>query len=167
MTTRHAARRGTLGVDKAGVFRIQLQRQFPYSPAQVWQWIVDPDRLARWLPGCRIDTEVGGEVCFDFGEEGTATGAVLAVTPPGARGALTHTWVWEGVPESTVRWTVTGTAEGSELTLVHSELVREPAADFATGWHVMLDSLELDLAGEPTDPAWQDLPAIAELYQQS
>ncbi|APU19495.1 SRPBCC domain-containing protein [Actinoalloteichus sp. GBA129-24] len=169
MTTRHTARRGTLGISEDGTFRIHLERRLPYAPALVWEWIVDPDRLARWLPGCRIDPVVGGEVHFDFGEEGAATGTVLEVTPPGAEGGLTHTWVWEGVPDSTVRWTVAAgdAGEGSVLTLVHSEVLREPAADFAVGWHVMLDALELIMAGEPTDAAWGAMEEIAGLYQSS
>ncbi|ASO19063.1 uncharacterized protein YndB with AHSA1/START domain [Actinoalloteichus hoggarensis] len=169
MTTRHASRRGTLGVTEDGRFRVHLERRLPYTPALVWEWIADPGRLARWLPGSRIDATVGGEVRFDFGEEGTATGTVLEAVPPGADGRLTHTWVWAGVPESTVRWTVTAgdAGEGSVLTVVHSEVLREPAADFAAGWHVMLDALELIMAGDPADAAWGAMEEIAGLYPSS
>ncbi|WP_407320302.1 hypothetical protein UQW22_07570 [Isoptericola halotolerans] len=38
---------------------------------------------------------------FDFGEEGTATGEVTAVEEPSL---IEHTWVWDGVPDSVVRW---------------------------------------------------------------
>lgn len=47
---------------------------------------------------------------------------------------------------------------------MHGELLPEPAADFATGWHVMLDALALAADGKPTDDAWNAVGEVAELY---
>ncbi|GAA1459908.1 SRPBCC family protein [Nocardiopsis exhalans] len=156
--------RGTLGIGADGAFRIRFERVLAHTPERVWEWITDPERLVLWLPGCTIDPRVGGAVSFDFGDEGAATGVVSEALPPGSKGVLVHTWCWEGVPDSVVRWTLEAVPGGTRLTLVHGELLPEPAADFATGWHVMLDALALAADGKPTDDAWNAVGEVAELY---
>lgn len=166
--------RGTLGIGAGGAFRIRFERVLAHTPERVWAWITEPERLALWLPGCAIDPRVGGAVSFDFGDEGTATGVVSEAVPPGGqgvgehgveeRGVLVHSWCWEGVPDSVVRWTLEAVPEGTRLTLVHAELLPEPAADFATGWHVMLDALALAADGKSADDAWNAVGEVAELY---
>lgn len=163
--------RGTLGIGSDGAFRIRFERVLAHDPERVWVWITDPERLALWLPGCVIDPRVGGAVRFGFGDEGAATGVVSEAVPPGEpgegvgeQGVLVHSWCWEGVPDSVVRWTLEAVPEGTRLTLVHVELLPEPAADFAAGWHVMLDALALAADGKPTDDAWNAVGEVAELY---
>lgn len=153
--------RGTLGIGAEGDFRIRFDRLLPYPPERVWLWLTVPEKLDRWLPGCRIDAVVGGHVTFDFGEEGAATGEVRQLEE--AR-RLEHTWVWEGVPTSQVAWTLEPVEAGTHLSLVHREVLPEPAVDFAAGWHLMLEALELDLAGEPTDKAWERAEEISAMY---
>lgn len=77
---------------------------------------------------------------------------------------LEHTWVWKGVPESRVVWKLEPHDEGTCLTLVHREVLPEPAAEFAIGWHIMLNALKLDLAGRSTDEAWAAMEEIGSLY---
>jgi uncharacterized protein YndB with AHSA1/START domain len=156
--------RGTLGIGDDGTFRIQFVRGFPVTTERLWRWLTDDELLQRWLPGCRIDGRVGGEVLFDFGEEGAATGTVTAAERPDPGGRLVHSWRWDGVPESQVTWELRPHGTGSRLTLTHSEVLPEPARDFATGWHVMLDALTLAEAGEPTDAAWAAMGDVAGLY---
>lgn len=40
----------------------------------------------------------------------------------------------------------------------------EPAREFATGWHVMLDALALAQDDEPTDTAWAAIGEVSGLY---
>lgn len=160
--------RGTLGVGPDGSFQVQFIRDLAQPPEKVWQWLTDPERLDRWLPGCRIEAREGGAVHFDFGEEGAATGEVRRLAAPeGGSGHLEHTWAWEGVPISVVTWQLEPLAEGTRLTLLHRELVEEPAGEFALGWHMMLDSLQLDLQGRPTGPAWANGDELAGIYLSS
>lgn len=157
--------RGTLGVGPDGSFQIQFVRELPHPPEKVWLWLVQPEMLERWLPGCRIEAHPGGAVRFDFGEEGSATGEVTSVAAPdGGPGLLEHTWVWEGVPASAVAWHLEPLAGGTRLILRHRDLVEEPAREFALGWHLMLDALRLDLDGRPTEPAWAAAGDLAGLY---
>lgn len=158
--------RGTLGIEPDGSFGIRFIRTLPKPPEEAWEWIADPAKLQRWLPGSHITARFGGDVSFDFGDEGRATGQVTALSSPQDDTSTTtghfleHTWVWEGVPTSIVTWHFQAVPEGTELTLHHRELVEGPAREFALGWHMILDSLALDVAGLDTDTAWtpnQDL----------
>lgn len=157
------ARRGTLGLDPSGAAQIRFVRRLPVPPERAWQWLTDPELLQRWLPGCRIEPRVGGTAVFDFGEEGAATGEVTAVDAPAS---LVHTWVWEGVPDSVVRWELEADDDGTRLTLTHTDVAAGPAPEFAVGWHVMLDTwvLALDGADDPVGAAWADIEEVAALY---
>lgn len=96
--------RGTLGITADGAFQLRFERHFQRSPSEVWPWLVDPEKLARWLPGCQITASVDGPVVFDFGDEGAATGKVTSLqAPDDGAGHLEHTWEWEGLPISIVR----------------------------------------------------------------
>lgn len=165
MSSNHE-QKGTLGVSDDGAFRLQFTRHFSISVAETWNWIVQPEKLQRWLPGCHIDATVGGKVLFDFGDEGQASGLVSALVAPGGQAELVHSWNWPGLPESVVRWTLTPHGDGTELVLVHSEVSPEPAVDFAIGWHVMLDALGLAADGNSPKEAWEQLETIASWYQQ-
>lgn len=150
-----ASARGTLGIGPDGSFRIHFERRFQHSPQQIWQWLVDPEKLQRWLPGCTIAAHEGGAVLFDFGDEGQASGTVTSLqAPQDSTGHLEHTWEWEGAPTSSVTWQIVATEDGALLTLVHRELIEEPAREFAIGWHMILDALQLDISGSATDDAW-------------
>lgn len=150
-----ASARGTLGIGPDGSFRIHFERRLRQSPQAVWQWLVEPEMLERWLPGCRIADHQGGAVLFDFGEEGQASGTVTSLRAPAeGSGHLEHTWEWEGVPTSSVRWEIVADEDSTLLTLIHRELIEEPAREFALGWHMILDALQLDMLGSATDEAW-------------
>ncbi|WP_051298153.1 SRPBCC domain-containing protein [Brevibacterium album] len=158
---------GTLGVSGDGVFRIHFDRHLAHPVEKVWTALTDDRTRAVWLDGVRIDARPGGTVAYDFGEEGTATGEVLSVHGPSAddpAAELVHTWQWEGVPDSVVTWRLEGGEGGTRLQLTHSELVREPARDFAVGWHIILDSADLHLSGGDPGAAWEAYEEVAGHY---
>ncbi|UED84561.1 SRPBCC domain-containing protein [Streptomyces profundus] len=167
MGERPPAGAGTLGVGANGAFHIRFDRLLRHHPSRVWEALTTPAKLAVWLPGCSIDPRVGGEARFDFGDEGAATGTVLTLRPPtadGGAGELTHSWRWEGLPTSVVTWWVEPAAEGTRLLLDHRELIREPATDFAIGWHLILDALTGCCDGAPPDDAWGGAESLAAHY---
>ncbi|MFW5418069.1 SRPBCC family protein [Nocardiopsis sp. CNT-189] len=167
MTTTPPAGAGTLGIGDDGAFRIRFDRTLRHPVDAVWAALTDPDKLAVWMQGCRIDPRVGGKVRYDFGEEGAATGEVTALRPPGEDGGaaeLEHTWFWDGQPPSVVTWRLERADSGTRLLLTHRELLREPAADFAVGWHVILDVLDRHCAGRLWDDVWDGYGPLAEHY---
>ncbi|MEU3271940.1 SRPBCC domain-containing protein [Saccharomonospora sp. NPDC006951] len=164
MTTAHHF--GTLGISEGGAFRIRFERTLRHPVAKVWLALTDEKKRQAWLPGCVLEPEVGARVRYDFGEEGAAEGVVTKVEAPGERGLLEHTWLWEGVPASTVRWTVEPHETGTLLSLTHSEVERAPSADFAVGWHFILDTLGRFADDVPFDDVWDDYETVAAEYQR-
>jgi uncharacterized protein YndB with AHSA1/START domain len=154
-------RRGTVGVGKDGGWQVRFERRLPHSPEQVWASLVDVDQQDRWVPGVRIHARVGGPVVFDFGDEGRAEGEVLVAEPPRV---LEHTWLWPDELPSTVRWEITPDGDGSLLVLLHRPVRPEPAVDYCTGWHVMLDALAVHLDGGDPGAEEPDFGALYETY---
>jgi hypothetical protein len=77
---------------------IHLREHFDQPQAEVWDALVDPDRLSAWLGGpCRIEANVGGAVRFDVPDDGVAaTGVVRSVSGPRpgmAVASIEHTFV--------------------------------------------------------------------------
>lgn len=101
-------------------------------PETVFQSLVTPEELEQWWgqPGMyrthdwKIDLRPGGErSCLATGANGdlgSVRGVHLEVDPPRV---LSHTWnpSWEtGLPETTVRYTLTAVPEGTLLHIEHS-----------------------------------------------
>ncbi len=77
---------------------------------------------------------------------------------------LEHTWLWPDEPPSTVRWELEPDGSGgTHLLLLHRPVRTASAADYATGWHVMLDAIGLHLSGEGLtgwEPDWAGLATV-------
>ncbi|QJW35077.1 SRPBCC family protein [Cellulosimicrobium protaetiae] len=158
---------GTLGIGTDGTFRIRFDRVLDHPVDRVWAALTDPEKLGVWMPGSRIDPRVGGEVRYDFGEEGSATGEVTSVRAPSASdptAELEHTWRWEGLPVSAVTWHLEPSGSGTRLHLTHREVLREPATEFTIGWHVILDTLDRYADGRSWDDVWDGYDLLAAHY---
>lgn len=91
--------------------RIQRELQLGAAPADVWQAVTDPDRLAEWLADeVLLELWPGGEAQFRIGAE-IRTGWVEEVSPPHAGdrddrfdgvGRLAFWWAADGQPASRV-----------------------------------------------------------------
>ncbi|MFI0357500.1 SRPBCC family protein [Actinomadura sp. 9N407] len=154
-------RRGTLTEGPDGMWRIRFERRLPHPPERVWQALVDPDQQATWIPGVRIEAEVGGAVVYDFGDEGRADGEVLAVEPGKV---LEHSWTWPGEPRAIVRWELRAEDGGTVLVLLHRPLRSSAVTDYTVGWHAILDALDVYVESGTFENA--DYEALYELYQK-
>ena len=54
--------------------------------------------------------------------------------------------------------------DGSVLVLLHRPVRPEPAVDYCTGWHVMLDALAVHLDGGDPGAGEPDFAALHETY---
>ncbi|MCP2332766.1 SRPBCC family protein [Actinoalloteichus caeruleus] len=136
---------GTLGLGDDGAWQILFRRHLAHPIDRVWSALSQPEHQREWLPGVRIEVRPGGSVLFDFGDEGSAEGTVAVVEAPTL---LEHSWCWSDEPPSTVRWELATAADGgTELVLRHRAVDQGPAADFAVGWHGILDGLRAHLDG--------------------
>ncbi len=123
-------------------------------PVRVFQALVDPAQVPQWWGQTGIyrcmefhaDLRVGGTWrSAGVGPDGgtfEVTGEYLTVDPPRL---LIYTWVpsWTGAVQTTVRWELTPTQEGTLLRIRHSGLAAHPElAQSYRGWPRMLRWLQ-------------------------
>jgi uncharacterized protein YndB with AHSA1/START domain len=101
---------------------IRIERDYDYSPAQVWQALTDPHAVAAWLMTTDIKPVVGHKFQLRAkpqpGWRGIVDGVVLEAA---AERRLVYSW--QGDPKgkpTTVAWTLVPTARGTRLILEHS-----------------------------------------------
>jgi uncharacterized protein YndB with AHSA1/START domain len=132
---------------------VRFERRFDATPEEVWNALVEPERLRRWLAEAIVDAREGGSVELRFTDDsgGHVTGAIRVYDPPRV---LEYDWTYEGEPGSVLRFELRATEGGTELVLEHRLLSPESGPGYAAGWHAHLDALAAALADEPA-PDWQ------------
>lgn len=135
---------------------LRFERRLAYPVDEVWEAIVQPERLAEWwLPfdaDISIDLRPGGQMVMTAAgdEPMTMTFEILRVEPPLL---LEHTHVDEG---SMLRWELEPDDAGCVLRLSH--FVTDPAVaidrGYLVGLHQSLERLRPCLAGAPIAWDW-------------
>lgn len=141
---------GTLGVLEDGRKYVQFTRQLTQSIDDLWQAITNPEHLARWFPGMRLERKQGGQFEIWFGEncEGPAhvSGRVDHYDPPNRLDC------------GSMRYQLVATTTGCELTFSDILNFEGPLSEpevinsVLGGWHKYLDCLEYSLVGGEYDP---------------
>lgn len=138
---------------------LRLEREFPVSPARLYQAISTRAEVIRWWghDGWQMEDEA-----LDLGREGPWHAAMRSEegTLFHIEGQVTHvapgrsigfTWAWASPPQmqggtSHVTFTVVETATGAKLVIDHRELpTDETATSHAQGWAGPLGRLERHL----------------------
>ena len=133
----------------------------PLDPDATFDLVTRPERLRRWQTvAARVDLQAGGEYRWTVVPGHSAAGTFREVVP-GKR--VVYTWGWEGDDElppgaSTVTVTLTPTADGTEVRLVHDGLTDEQAVRHAEGWNHYLDRLVA--AAQKSDAGPDDWAAV-------
>lgn len=131
---------------------IDLAVELPVDAGTAWRAVTDPDRVIDWFTSASPVGPVGTVYRLDFGDGSVVSGEVLELEP-GRRFA--HRWHWDGADTAettTVTWTVTPSAAGSTVHLVHdgwSEAGLDEAArdDHEGYWAGYLEDLRDLLTG--------------------
>jgi uncharacterized protein YndB with AHSA1/START domain len=125
---------------------VRFERVLDATADEVWEALVEPERLRRWLGETTIDARREGAVDIRFGDEsgGHVTGTIRAFDPPRL---LEYEWRFEGEADSFVRFEVSSSAAGTTLVVDHRSLGPDAATGYAAGWHAHLDLLAEELAG--------------------
>ncbi len=134
---------GTL-MDDGTQRAVRFERHYDAPPEQVWEVLVDPAHVRRWLAEMTIEPRVGGGVAFDWGSTNQDEGVVQAFEPPRL---FEYTWSREG--PSVIRFELSQDGDGTLLVLEHTNLSAEQAISVGAGWHSHLDAMEALLAGSP------------------
>ena len=132
---------------------LSIRRHYPAPPEKVWQALITPAALQRWMapsdafriPVAESDARVGGRYRFVMvdpeGNEHEASGAYREVSAPRK---LVFTWNWKRTPEQESLVTVELRAHdgGTELTLTHAEFIDDSTREHHQhGWNGCLDRL--------------------------
>jgi uncharacterized protein YndB with AHSA1/START domain len=121
------------------------------TPAEVWATLTEPDRIAQWMGGSRVETDwsVGGPITWSGEHEGRTyqdKGEVLEYDEP-HRLSMTHYSASMGaddVPENyhTVTYTLDEAGEGTRVALTQDGCADEEQAEqFSASWQQMLEGL--------------------------
>jgi uncharacterized protein YndB with AHSA1/START domain len=120
---------------------ISFEFDLQHPPAKVWRALTDPTWLAQWLlPVFDLELEPGAAFTFQRpplpGWDGTVKCRILEVEAPRK---LSYSWV-VGDMDTVVSFTLTPTASGTRLSLVHSGFKPDQKQNFAGaryGWKSM------------------------------
>ena len=148
--------RGTLSeVGQKHVLR--FERFYPHPPEEVWDALIEPERLAQWFPAAIVgERRAGASLKFVFaGDEGPALDGQLRVFDPPR--VLEYTWGGD-----VLRWELSPAPGGCALVFSTTVAQRSNAARDATGWDGCLDNLGATLGGKPPAKAGS---SFAERYQ--
>jgi uncharacterized protein YndB with AHSA1/START domain len=135
-----------VGADQ--VCTVRLRREYDADVADVWDALINPERLPRWFVPVTGDFRVGGR----YQVEGNAGGEILECEPPHR---LRVSWVFGDDPGfSEVAVTLSTTdGGGTVFELLHSaDVPPERWAEFGpgavgVGWDLTLLGLSLHLGG--------------------
>ena len=138
--------------------------QIDASPETVWEFLVDPKKVARWkgLPATAFEPRPGGEYRIEIIPGHVARGAFVELERPRR---LVYTWGWEPGPDgahavppgsSTVEIELEPEGRGTLLRFTHRNLPgREQLESHAVGWEHYLDRLAVAAAGgDPGRDPW-------------
>jgi uncharacterized protein YndB with AHSA1/START domain len=130
--------------DGTEIVRVTMRRTYPTNPADLWEALTDPQRIARWFLPITGELKEGGH----FQLEGNAGGDILACDPPNA---FRTTF---GDASSIVLVTLAAAgAEQTELTLDHTVPLAMAgsvagALFVGPGWDGAFLGLGMHVAGE-------------------
>lgn len=139
---------------------LTLVRRIKARPQIVFDAVTTPEGITQWwgpdagpVLAAEVDLRVGGRYRVRFlrmldGNEYESSGEFLEIVRPEL---VVMSWRWrDRVPdagESRLQFALKAIAEGTELTLVHSQLQdAESSLSHAEGWAGSLDKLEASFA---------------------
>jgi uncharacterized protein YndB with AHSA1/START domain len=126
-------------------FLAQFERHFKHSVEEVWSYLTENDKLAKWFSELRIDElRQGGFIKFDM-QDGTFE--EMTILDLKTNSVLEYTW-----GEDIVRFELNQELGGCRLVLIENikTITNHTPRDLA-GWHVCLDVIDALLDGRTID----------------
>jgi uncharacterized protein YndB with AHSA1/START domain len=160
---------------------LRMVRLLPGPIERVWDYLINPEKRARWLSGGMFEAKPGGKIEFIMhhaklapGETPpekfkhihdpgvTFGGRVLRCEPPRL---LVHTF---GGDDSEVTFELT--AQGNQVLLVLTHRAKgedlPDLCNFASGWHTHCALLIAELEGSPRPPLWATHTRLLPEYEK-
>ena len=121
-----------------------LVRELRHPPAKVWRALTEPEHLREWAP-FDADRSLGAVGSAKLTTVGAPTPLVSETQVTRAEAPRLLEFSWGG---QDVRWELEPQGGGTRLTLWHN-IDRRFISMGAAGWHVCLDVMDRQLAGQP------------------
>lgn len=141
--------------DRRGAVR--MEDVFDTDPADLWDAVTDPRRLARWIADVDGDLRVGGVVQARFTSGWEGPGRIETCDPP--RHLVAR--MGPDTPEETViDATISPEGSSSRLVLEERGIPLSEIAGHGAGWHAHIEDLRSHLElGQPSQWAtrWAEL----------
>jgi uncharacterized protein YndB with AHSA1/START domain len=162
---------------------IQFKRLLPCSIEQVWSYLVESDKRAKWLASGNTELKIGGAVELSFRNTELSE---LPDQPPAEQykdmpetvsfiGKVTHcslpsrlsfTWPGEG-EDSEVTFELEQSGDQVLLTVTHTRInKRDDLLSASAGWHTHLDILVDVVNGQRPQPFWSAHNALELEYEK-
>jgi uncharacterized protein YndB with AHSA1/START domain len=124
---------------------VEREVTIPASPEIIWPFLVEPDRIVRWM-GTRatLDGTPGSPIRVEYANGAVMEGEVLEVEPPVH---LAMTWGWVDPAEavrpgqSRVELTLAEAGGGTRVLVRHLDLPEAERESHAEGWDYFLGRL--------------------------
>ncbi len=135
---------------------VEREVRIDARPEIVFQYFVDPARMARWLgPATTLDARPGGVIQLGVSGVHGGSGRFVVVDPPRR---VVYTWGWDEPnhpipPGSTrVEFDLTSDGDGTILRFHHLELPADAVDDHTVGWTYYLNRLTVVAGGGDPGP---------------
>jgi uncharacterized protein YndB with AHSA1/START domain len=130
---------------------IRREVRIQASPATVWAYFVDPDRIVRWMgKTAALDVRPGGAIRLDYGNGNVMAGAYVELDEPRR---LAFTFGWEDPSQlvrpggSLVEVELEPDGTGTVVRLTHTGLPGDEVATHTEGWDYFLPRLSVAVTG--------------------
>lgn len=154
-----------------GQIAVRYERVYPHAAARVWRALIEPDSIKAWFPttieGLReavVAKRTSAKLRFVFeGEDGPSLQGELRACEP--ERLLEYTW-----GDDRLRFELSSAGpNGAHCKLVFTTTFgeRSQAARDATGWHMCLDNLGRNLAGDEPQPADESFTELNAAYREA
>lgn len=148
-------------IEKAGNgYTSRFERHLKHSPAEVWAWLTENEKLANWFNELRVgELREGGFMRFDM-QDGKFED--LAITDLENNQVLEFSW-WA----DSVRFELSPESNGCKLVLIEKiERITDHTPKDLAGWHVCLDVIEALMDGR-TIERMEEWKKSYEKYKQA
>ena len=142
---------GQLAATGDGEASVSFTRYHDTDPADLWDAVTNPARLARWFAPVEGDPREGGSFVIHFDDADTPSCRVISCDAP-----RSFTWEWPHAATTSVVEVQVGTeGPGSRLRLVHRRLTQTSAPEYSAGWQAYVQALEAHLDGRDAGDWWE------------
>ena len=135
---------------------VEREIRIAARPEIVFQYFVEPTRMARWLgPATALDARPGGAIRLGVSGVHGGSGQFVEVDPPRR---VVYTWGWDEpnhpIPPGSTRVEVDLAPEGDGtlLRFRHLDLPADAVGDHTKGWMYYLGRLQIAAAGGNPGP---------------